>query len=381
MADGWLDPALPSLGRFLDDDAVRREAVAAGVLAPAVQVLARRTMAWEPGRRCTATFALDGGSAPAARTADVLVAEVGHDQQLRFSYASEDRALPGLALVLRGGARIVSYKPGMSCVVDLADRRFAKVVPPGRLVGLQTTFGELGRMARDDDESPRVPVVLDTDLEHGVLVMEQIVGSELRRIADTAPQKAIQSSEQLGRSLAAMNRCRGLQLPTHRVRDDGREVHRCLPAVRAASPRIADRMETLLQLALSKVVAHQPASVGPAHGALRTDQVLVAGGRTVLIDLDGACSAPAGRDLANLSAYLWWRSVRRPAEAATLVGMATAALRGWQTASGAAELDDRHSSAWRSLSLLKIAGRRYRALAWSEWPLVPRLLDEAAIGL
>ena len=101
----------------------------------------------------------------------------------------------------------------------------------------------------------------------------------------------------------------------------------------------------------------------------------------MLIDLDGACSAPAGRDLANLSAYLWWRSVRRPAEAATLVGMATAALRGWQTASGAAELDDRHSSAWRSLSLLKIAGRRYRTLAWSEWPLVPRLLDEAAIGL
>jgi aminoglycoside phosphotransferase (APT) family kinase protein len=117
--------------------------------------------------------------------------------------------------------------------------------------------------------------------------------------------------------------------------------------------------------------------VAAGHGAMRTDQFLIDGGSggLVLIDLDGVCLAEPARDLGNLLAYLDWKAIRRPADAAWVERAGAAFQAGYAT--GRSVPADR-VAVYRAGSLLKIAGRRYRSLTVPEWPLVPALLDAAA---
>ena len=380
MGDSLIDPSFPSLESVLDADVVCRRAVEADALDPSTASLKRRTTAWTPGVGCLATFEVRAGAASDGRTREVLVLRAG-PEHWQFSSAADDPALPGLRHMLVGDVPIVSYKPGESCVVDLGQRRFAKVVPPNRLAALQLAFDELGRVAAIDPAAPGVPGVLDTDPTLGVLVMERVQGAPLHDLLSDSPLAAQASCEQLGAALAAMHLHRRAPLSPRNISDDDDEVRRCISAAKTVSPAVGDRLETLLDIATSQAMSLPVGTVGPAHGVLRTDQAIVNDGRPVLVDLDGACAAPPERDLANLSAYLWWRSVRKPADGESLLAMAAAATRGWRGAPDAPPLDDECTRAWRALSLLKIAGRRYRNLTRAEWPLVPRLLDEAAACL
>jgi hypothetical protein len=99
-------------------------------------------------------------------------------------------------------------------------------------------------------------------------------------------------------------------------------------------------------------------------------------GRLVMIDLDGFCLAPAPRDVGNFLAYLDWKEIRRPDQAAMIDLAHEAFLDGYQADNNV--LDEAWLALYRAASLLKIAGRRYRSLSTKEWPLTPQLLEKAA---
>jgi hypothetical protein len=112
-----------------------------------------------------------------------------------------------------------------------------------------------------------------------------------------------------------------------------------------------------------------------SHGALRTDQLHVSGQRVVLLDLDGYCRSPRGRDLGNFFAYLRWKAIRQP-RLRTGIAEGRAAFRAGYALSGHAP-DEGAVRIAEAISLLKIAGRRFRNLSVNEWPQVPRLVDGA----
>jgi hypothetical protein len=98
-------------------------------------------------------------------------------------------------------------------------------------------------------------------------------------------------------------------------------------------------------------------------------------GGLTMIDLDGFCWAEAARDVGNFLAYLRWKAIRRPDDAAFIERAGRVFLEGYQAASSA--LDERRLALYQAASLLKIAGRRFRSLTVKEWPLVPHLIDAA----
>ena len=154
--------------------------------------------------------------------------------------------------------------------------------------------------------------------------------------------------------------------------DDADDLAGYLPAAERISPAVAAGFAAGLDRLRA---AAEPAGPSvPSHGAFRLDQVFLAGTGAKVIDLDSYCWAEPARDMGNLLAYLQWRAIRRPAgESATVaIGAAFAAGYGRQR-----PLDHDRVAVYQAASLLKIAGRRYRALAVHEWDLVPQLIAAA----
>jgi hypothetical protein len=95
--------------------------------------------------------------------------------------------------------------------------------------------------------------------------------------------------------------------------------------------------------------------------------------------LDGFCWADPARDYANLSGYLEWQSIRDPARAA-LIERAMGAWRDGYVRTGGA-IDTGSLAAFRSSTLLKIAGRCLRSLRTDEWDRLTFLVDRAETSL
>jgi len=95
----------------------------------------------------------------------------------------------------------------------------------------------------------------------------------------------------------------------------------------------------------------------------------------VIIDLDGLCWANPARDLGNFLAHLRWKAIREPHHAGFIGAAIPSFLEGYETVRDIPA--ERWRACYEAASLLKIAGRRFRKLTVSEWPLVPRLFDEA----
>ena len=113
----------------------------------------------------------------------------------------------------------------------------------------------------------------------------------------------------------------------------------------------------------------------PSHGSLRTDHVLLCRDAPALVDLDGWCAAEPARDIGNLFAYLRWRAIRQPQHGEVVKQVRQAAAEEYRRAGGL--LDEPGVAFFEAVSLLRIAGRRYRSLTVAEWPLVPALVDAA----
>ena len=147
----------------------------------------------------------------------------------------------------------------------------------------------------------------------------------------------------------------------------------------AAAERIAPANAELLADTIARIRARSgPADPqAPGHGAFRLDQVHASAAGARLIDLDSYCWAEPARDLGNLFAYLRWRAIRKPGLASLVADVRAAFVAGYASDT-ISPPDERRVRAFEAVSLLKIAGRRYRALSAEEWPLVPSLIEAAS---
>ena len=177
---------------------------------------------------------------------------------------------------------------------------------------------------------------------------------------------------------SAMARLHAADLPSLPLVDTSLDVE----TIRALLPSRASEHSNVASTALDLLDSIEPTVVGPhrrvtaAHGALRTDQVLLGPDRFALVDLDSAGLSPPARDLGNLLAYLAWKQLRRSTEPA-LVDRAVAAFHAGYA--DVAELPVASElSVWQALSMVKIAARRLHAGPTDEIVLVPALLAAAA---
>jgi hypothetical protein len=222
---------------------------------------------------------------------------------------------------------------------------------------------------------PRVAPVVDAPALDAV-VQEAVAGEELHQVVFDAATPGERRAALASAAAAALEGLHTVPATAPAPpAPDLDEVRACEPAVRAgAAGAVHARYVELSDEAERRVRALPPVEAVTGHGAFRTDQFLVDAAGLVLIDLDSVGPAHPAQDVANLLAYVDWRRLRRPGDAAAC-DVVAASFRA--TAVAGPEAVDAH----RALALLKVAGRRYRSVARREWDLVPAVLDEVTRAL
>jgi hypothetical protein len=291
------------------------------------------------------------------------------------------RLLDGVVAVQRCQVVPVRHRPGQRAVLryDIETGSgplvlFGKVVRDGA-AQLANAFDRLHEWGRAGP-GPFVPAPVMLVERLGLVILPLVDGRPLHAFAFDATTSTAELSEAfraVGRAVAGLHRGPPPE-DSVQPRDDVDELERQAVALRAADPALASRWTGIMERL--EAMDSSPVSLVPSHGALRTDQVVLSPQGPALLDLDSFCAARPARDLGNLLAYLRWRAMRRPADAAAAAIGRGALLEGYaEVASGPDPADlDRHEG----LSLLKIAARRYRNLDVDEWPLIPDLVDAAA---
>ena len=393
-----LDPALPRIAESFDLPAVRRlfERTWRRPITRCTMLSAR----YEPGALCVTTYELEAGNfnGSRARTIGVLELTPGGRSHRRYD---EDPGLPGLAAaadpavvatrltscsaspIERCTVTPVRYRPGERAVLRYRLTTSAgQVVLYGKVLAegagaLTAVLTGLHETGRADPKAPSVlaPIAWLHDL--GAVVQAEVAGDSLHALAFTSPLASaarVALLRRVGRAIAALHDGGGPPAPTRTAADDVRELRAYLPAASRADPSLATRLTEAVERAGLAALDADPAPV-PSHGSLRTDQVYVSAERVTLIDLDGYCWSQRARDIGNLLAYLRWRAIRQP-EHRALVAEGRRAFRAAYRRTGDMPADDLIRTA-EAISLLKIAGRRFRNLSVREWPRVPGLVDAA----
>src|SRR5437899_1805898 len=161
--------------------------------------------------------------------------------------------------------------------------------------------------------------------------------------------------------------------PGRRIPHDAAYLARFSTPVAKTAPSLALSFDEAIRR-LDSATHEEPPPV-LSHGSFRSDQLLIEGDEPLMIDLDELCWANPARDVGNFLAYLRWKSIREPRHSSFIEGAIPSFLEGY----GSVLMlpDERWTARYEAGSMLKIAGRRFRKLDVSEWPLVPQLLDEA----
>jgi hypothetical protein len=363
---------------------------------------------YQPGARCVATYELlvdEGGAAPRPTIGVVEITPVGPAARLFV----DDPALPWLgpamdpagmrarfaALPAAGpdGQAItactitpIRYKPGARCVF-----RYDLETPGGprsffgKLLAqdgdrLMATVAALHDLSRRVPALPRIPAPVAYWPEVHLLVQPAVTGgAELNTLAfDPAADMATREQwlRDAGARLAALQAYVTIAAPPRTLADDLAELREYSAPMAQAQPAPAARYGALLGAVEARAAKQaDEAAMVAAHGAFRTDQFMIQDGDLVMIDLDGFCWADPARDVGNFLAYLRWKAIRRPEQAAFIDHAGRIFLAGYQAAG--ATLDPARLALYEAASLLKIAGRRFRSLTVKEWPVVPQLLDAA----
>jgi hypothetical protein len=394
-----LDPALPRIRESFDLPAVGRRFERAWR-----RPVTRCTLLgarYEPGVRCVTTYELGAGDVHGRPAPTIGVIELTPAGRSHRRY-DEDPGLPGLAAAVDPaviGPRLASccslaiedctivpvrYRPGERAVLRyLLTTSAGQVVLYGKVLaeGARVLSGALAGLHEAERNHPGAPSVLPPiavleDL--GMVIQPEVAGDSVHALAFTSaltPAERVALFRRMGRAVAALHDGRGPLAPTRKPVDDVRELRAYLPSASRADPSLATRLASAVERAgLASLEAPDQALV-PSHGALRTDQVHVSAERVTLMDLDGYCWSQRARDIGNLLAYLRWKAIRQPAHRA-LVTEGRRAFRAAYRRAGDMPGDDLFRTA-EAMSLLKIAGRRFRNLSVAEWPSVPRLVDAA----
>jgi hypothetical protein len=406
-----LDPALPALAQAFEVElaAPRLEEVwrAAAAEPVVVDVCTRRDTAYKRGSRCIVTYDLAGNLSDGVPRHTIGAVEVTPGQIVHRLFHQDPR-LPRLAAAvdpdsmrprlcalsaeLVGGQPLnlheiapLRYKPDRSCVLRYrletadGDRALVGKLFRDRGETVMSTTIALHQASRVASRMPRIPRPIAYWRDLQLLVQPRVApDGELRVLAfDTALPVDVRLGwlRDAGIGLAALHSSVRTEGPRRTIEDDLRALRRYGELLAAIAPDQAASFDATLAAISSFASRHtEPAPVA-SHGALRLDQLLLDEGGLVMIDLDGFCWANPARDIGNLLAYLDWKAIRVP-EHADFVELAQQAFLG-----GYATYRPPPAEPWltryRAASILKIAGRRYRALSFDEWPLVPALLASA----
>jgi hypothetical protein len=340
---------------------------------------------YAPARGCTATYAVARRDGPS--TIGVLDVSAAGTAVRRYD---EDPALPGLASaadpstvatvlgtvmdVRNCAVAPVRYRPGQRALL-----RYDVETPAGPQVLFGKVVTDPGRVAEGfafvHRAAQLAPAPLTVAAGLGLVVLPCVAGPTLHAAAfdRTRPiGDRTAAFRETGRAVAGLHAVpppAGCE-PT----DPAAEVRREGEALRALDGALADRWEAVLSvLRTDRRVQDAPV---PSHGALRTDQVVLSDHGPVLVDLDGFGVAAPAADVANLLAYLRWRRLRVPDDAAIVGAGRDALLEGYAGVHPVPADDE--VAAHEALSLLKIAARRYTNLATAEWTRTPELVAEAA---
>jgi hypothetical protein len=355
---------------------------------------------YQPGRRCTTTYALTVARPEELEEPTIGVLEITPSGPAHRLY-DDDPKLPWLALATnplamreRFGELLgmhvdecsvapVRYRPGVRCVFRYDLRTTAgKHTFFGKLIGQgaedsMATIASLHAARATFPDMPRVLPPLAYWPELHMLVQAEVVGgAELNDLAfDPAEDTATRERwlRDAGARLAGLHDCDVIG-PTRTMDDDLDELREYIAPIAAADQALADRYAAAVERLASPSAHGEPAPVA-SHGAFRTDQFMIENGELVMIDLDGFCWANPARDLGNFTAYLRWKAIRKPRDADFIEHVGQIFLEGYRAAGR--EIDQDWLARYTADSLLKVAGRRYRSLTTKEWHLVPLLLDAA----
>jgi hypothetical protein len=362
---------------------------------------------YEPGTSCILTYRLTSSPAGEVPYETLGVVEI-HPSRVLHRFFHDDPLLPELALaverqLMRPGfstlldeqlgvdlvdvTRItpVAYKPGWSCVLryDL-----------DTIAGKQTMFGKLfgtsaegafdrARVFHNETGFPgklRVPRPVAEWGDMRMLITQAIQGSRGLNLKLFEEGSSVELRErwmyELGAGLARFHEDTTTEGPRRTLERDIRALFSYAPAVAFLAPDLGQLFEQSTTVLAGLATGVEESDPRPSHGSLRTDQVLIAGGELVVMDLDGFCWADPARDIANLLAYLDWKAIREPQYDSLIKEIQASFVEGYASVRSAPE--GRSFALYRAASMLKIVGRRHRDLTYMEWPLIPELLDRAS---
>jgi hypothetical protein len=421
-----VDPALPELGEAFDPRAVPRllrDRLGEG----GVAVKRRVDTKYQPGARCVTTYELEfseGCGAPSPSPSPSPLPSIGVVEVTPAGVTGrlflDDPALPWLVEALDPGRMAVRfaalpewsgagrpsceivpvrYRSGERCVLRFRvtgggrERTcFGKVLVEG--AGRVATASEsLGRLSERSPAALAVPATVAHWPDLHMIVVAAVDGADLNAWAfdPTCPlSETVRWLEAAGAGLAELHQCdvgspssasrlaSGLAAAGVRtLADDVAELGDYEVILAHMDESLAARFADVRQRlsAVASDLDERPGALRPGHGAFRADQLLVAGDRLAVVDLDGFCRSSPARDVANLVAYLRWKQIRRPEQRERVEQARAAFLRGYARGPATREQD---LAVFEAASLMKILGRRYRSLAQQEWPLTPQLLDAAS---
>jgi hypothetical protein len=395
------DSQLPDLAVAFDRDAVARlfeQRWPGPTPTPQISRVKPQDTKYQPARRCVTTYELLAERAGAAPERTLGVVEItpggialrlyDDDPRLPWLAQAVDTAemrrrfadlLPGV-MVETCTVAPVRYRPGVRCVFryDLQTSAgqqifFGKLLADGG-EQLLATVGSLHAASQADVRLPRIPPPLAYWPDLHLLMQPEISGgAELNDLAFDPAQGEPTRERWLhaaGARLAGLHSA-GVPGPPRTLTDDLEELGEYVAPMSQANAVLSQRYVAAVERMAERAGAATAAVA--THGAFRTDQYLIEGDELVMIDLDGFCWAEPERDLGNFLAYLDWKAIRKPADAAFIARAGAIFMDGYRSA--ARPPDERRLAIYRAGSLLKIAGRRFRSLTVKEWHLVPKLID------
>jgi hypothetical protein len=387
-----LDPALPGLSAALDPGAASvrfQELLAASRGGASVATCERVETKYAPGASCVVAYRLRPHPGDAARQT-IGVVEVDRSG-IDYRLFHDDPGIPALASAVDtelmgerfrdlGESEVqacrvtpVRYKPGRSCVLRYGVRSnsreqtfFGKLVRHGG-AQLSSTLRALHAASLASRRMPGVipPLAYWPDLQ---LIVQPPGGTPLSLADEEAA-----SIRDAGKALAWLHES-STPGPRRALEDDLAELRGYRPLLSLLAPELLSVFDAAAS-AISRVGGGGEPPPVASHGALRVDQFLMDDGHLALIDFDAFCWSNPARDPGNLLAYLDWKAIRRPDLGALVDRARSAFLDGYTSVREFP--GERWLGVYRATSMLKIAGRRFRSLAFEEWPLVPHLIATA----
>ena len=391
-----LPPVLPDLARPLDP-ALPGIAAAMSAQPPGTSPdddCRVRSVEWIPRRRCRVVQEVRS-----AAPAPALVAYEVTPSGTIVRDLSKDPRLPGLRVALdpvriRHRLEQLCWAPVRDCLVTPVSYRvdtravlaydvrteggrsrfYAKLLAEGshRYAAAAAAIASSARRRAAPVPVPGV-VALWPDL--GAVVQREAPGRSLSGVladASLPERERIDHAELLGRLLADVHATPLGARPLRTAEEELAELESLLPPVCHGNPAVGRSLAALVDR-LADLVPPGDGLV-LSHGAFRTGQVVTDGRALSLLDLDTVCTADAARDVGNALAYLSWADVRGALPGDLVPRLHDAFLAGY----GGRRQERLGGLAWwTAAAMAKIAGRRFRGLATTEWPDVPELLTRA----